>query len=171
MKVITFSRFFPKGHPKASLPTFFVEKIWQGLNSFPLMSDEIATPDPRLEEHLKNHYTKFYDPKWHTIRGGSRWKVGDWFSPRIWSGKPYRSQQIQFSLPIQIKKIWDFEMDLNGVYSINGKYWMEDHECAELALNDGLTVEDMMYWFMPNFNKPKVFKGQILSWSEEIEYS
>lgn len=30
-RVITFSRFFPKTHPKAGNPTFFVEKFWKGL--------------------------------------------------------------------------------------------------------------------------------------------
>jgi hypothetical protein len=32
-KVRTFSRFFPKGHPKSGQPTFFVEKFWKGLQT------------------------------------------------------------------------------------------------------------------------------------------
>lgn len=32
-KVRTFSRYFPKGHPKEGQPTFFVEKFWKGLQT------------------------------------------------------------------------------------------------------------------------------------------
>jgi hypothetical protein len=170
MKVITFSRTFPSTHPRKGEPTLFVEKIWQGLNTFPLtVSEIVADADPRLEEQLKNHFTKVYDPKWHTIRKGNRWKVGDWFHPRVWSGKPYRSKQVDISIPIEIKKIWEFEMDLNGVYSLDGKYLNNDLY-EEFALNDGLSEEDMQFWFMPNYNKPKQFKGQVICWSEKINY-
>lgn len=168
MRVITFSTKFPANHPRKGEPTFFVEKIWQGLNSFPLMPDEIALPDPRLEEHLKNHYTKFYDEKWHTIRGGNRWKVGDWFSPRIWSGKPYQSKQIQFALPIQIKKIWNFK-SVGDYFYLNEKQF--DVTSSDLPLNDGLSTEDFLAWFDIHPKKNHLcFCGQVLCWGESIEY-
>lgn len=177
-KVITFSIKFPANHPRKGEPTFFVEKIWQGVNLLP------ANPDPRLEEQLKNHDTKFYDPKWHTIRGGNRWKVGDWFSPRIWSGKPYQSRQIHFALPIQIKKIWNFELrieqdgggDIQLLYINNKEFlWYEggynDDTLKRMCRNDGLSEGDFMDWFLIH---PKLkadgFSGQILCWDESIEY-
>lgn len=70
---------------------------------------------------------------------------------------------------IEILKIWDFEMDLNCVYSINGKYTSEQDD-YNLAMNDGLSEYDMQFWFMPNMNKPKAFKGQIICWNDKIIY-
>lgn len=34
------------------------------------------------------------DQKHHTIRAGNRFKTGDYFSPRVWSGSPYNSKQL-----------------------------------------------------------------------------
>lgn len=167
MRVITFSKVFPATHPRKGQSTFFVEKIWQGLNSFPLTVDEIAFPDPRLEEQLKNHFTKVYDPKWHTIRGGNRWKVGDWFSPRIWSGKPYQSKQIQFTLPIQIKKIWTFRVDDSGIW-IDDMLWQSPYDT--IAINDGLNNKDFIDWLIRPHSDKKPFIGQIICWNESIDY-
>lgn len=168
MRVITFSTKFPKGHPKAGQPTYFVEKIWEsiylngnaGWDGF----SDIAAIVPGLYSHGT------HEAKHHTIRAGNRWKVGDKFSPRIWSDKPYRSKQIEFSPPLEIKKIWTFEMDQCGVYSIDGSYVLEEAANELLAKNDGLSQFDMYKWFMPNHNKPKEFKGQILCWNESIDY-
>lgn len=179
MRVITISRNFPSTHPRKGESTLFVEKIWQGLNTFPLTVEEIANHDPELNEQLKNHFTKVYDPKWHTIRAGNRWKVGDWFHPRVWgsdinpkSGKTgaYQSKQVDISIPIEIKKVWTFEMDLNGVYSLDGKY-LDNDLYEEFAMNDGLSEEDMQFWFMPNMNKPKEFRGQVICWADHINYT
>lgn len=41
-------------------------------------------------------------------------KVGDKFSPRVWSGKPYRSKMITIAPDIEVKQIWDFERDEDG---------------------------------------------------------
>ena len=168
MKVLTFSRFFPATHPRNGEETFFIEKIWQGLQRLPLSSIEIATPDPRLEEHLKNHYTKIYDPKLHTIRGGKRWKEGDWFSPRIWSGKPYANKQIQFSLPIQIKKIWNFKA-VGEYFYLNEKPF--DVTSSDLPVNDGLSTDDFLAWFDIHPKKKHLcFDGQLLCWDETLNY-
>lgn len=118
--------------------------------------------DPPLD--FLNSLTKdFVSYKHHTIRAGHRWKAGDWFSPRVWSGKPYRSKMIQFAPDIQIKKVWDFECDgLDGWY-MNGSQFNYTWS-LQLAMNDGLTLADMQEWF----NKP--FDGQIISWCDSIEY-
>lgn len=165
MRVLTFSTHFPKGHPKEGKQTFFREKIWAGLAD---RADGFKIPDEITDWDWHEYYNA--RPKWHTIRAGNRWKVGDKFSPRIWSGKPYASKQIEFAPPIEIKKIWTFEMDLCGVYSIDGSYVFSDEANALLAKNDGLTEADLYKWFMPNHNKPKEFKGQILCWNESVDY-
>lgn len=161
-KVITFSRTFPSYHPKAGLPTYFVEKIWSSIHTDFDWKAPLKTLD--LVDTKK-----IFFPKHHTIRGGHRFKVGDYFSPRVWSNKPYNSKQIQFAPDIEVKKVFDFTMDLNGVYSVNGKYLDED-KYRILALNDGLTENEMFHWFMPNYDKPKEFDGQIICWSDIITY-
>ena len=162
-KVITFSRYFPSYHPRKGEETFFVEKFWEGIGE--------SYFDQYKEARLGN-----FEPKYHTIRAGNRWKVGDKFSPRVWSGKPRRSKQIIIAPDIEIKKIWDFEMDECGIFSIDSKYLLYDFLSSEmdpeikLAKNDGLSQDDFFHWFMPNFNKPKAFKGQIICWNENINY-
>lgn len=159
-KVITFSRTYPSYHPKKGQQTYFVEKLYNSLYSKNNLMDYPKELD--VDESILGI-------KHHTIRAGNRWKKGDFFSPRIWSGKPYNSKMITLAPDIEIKNIWDFEMDLNGVYSINGKYTDEETN-YRLASNDGLTEIDMQFWFMPNMDKPKIFKGQIICWTGNINY-
>ena len=76
-KVITFSREFPKYHPKKGQPTLFVEKIWNSL-----LNQNIDTiPDYIYEVGRKLGYqyaddalykTDNVKPKHHTIRMGKR---------------------------------------------------------------------------------------------------
>lgn len=170
-KVITFSRQFPKHHPKAGEPTFFVEKLWSGI------PDTIYTNhgDENLHEHYLNFLRWKYEPKIHTIRAGERYKRGDLVSLRVWSGKPYASKQVEFAADVSVVKTIPFEIDLCGIYLINGKYIDEEHDGEffptehKLAKNDGLTSQDLFDWFMPNFSKPKPFKGQIICF-QDVEY-
>jgi hypothetical protein len=168
MKVITFSRTYPSYHPKAGQPTYFVEKVWSafdklGLPKLNSISEDLV-PDSilsRLED---------FQPKYHTIRAGHRWKAGDWFSPRVWSGKPYASKQIQFAPDIQIKKVWRFNTD-GCDFFINDRlvaYSSSPNELflTELATNDGLSEDDLLAWFQ----YPTEFDGQIICWNESINY-
>jgi len=169
MKVLTFSRVFPAYHPRKGEPTFFVEKIWAGLQ----------LPEPPEEKYLPfiSLDVLNVDAKGHTIRSGNRWKVGDKFSPRVWSGKPYASKQIEFAPPIEVKKVWDFKfipkpwIDESSI-EISGRK-IEAPEFNLLAMNDGLSTHDLLYWFgegMEMSTKRKPFTGQIISWNENINY-
>ncbi|MND76074.1 hypothetical protein D3C80_677110 [compost metagenome] len=170
-KVITFSRQFPAYHPKAGEPTYFVEKIWKYLyvngecpdllNSF--INDYIA-----LNIDVFKGYNNI-SRKFHTIRSGKRWKAGDMFSPRVWSGKPYNSNMITIAPDIEIKKVWDFEIDENDTVFINGQVYActsSFSKLEELAKNDGLTLSDFIDWL----KYPKAFSGQIICWDDKIEY-
>ncbi len=158
-RVITFSRFFPKGHPKEGQPTYFVEKIWAGL----------ADQTDRMQGSVDMDWHEYYNgvPKWHTIRAGNRWKVGDFFSPRYWTGKPYASKQALITEPIEIVKIWDITIGMwdqcSYSLTINGKQF---GDMKLLAQNDGLSLDDFMGWFPLG----KIFEGQILCWDKNIEY-
>jgi hypothetical protein len=168
-KVITFSRTFPGYHPRKGEPTYFVEKVCKSLSLSTLPCSQL------LKNGLPLFIGDLIEPKHHTIRTGHRWKVGDWFSPRVWSGKPYNSKQIQFAPDIQIKKIWDFDIHgtdryLNGrmEYALVG----DGFDCEVIAKNNGLTLADFDDWFTlsPTFKRELAFSGQIICWNESIEY-
>lgn len=182
-KVITFSRTFPKGHQRDGERTHFVEKIWSSL-VFDCMKgfDPSCSLDEYSKSFLQDEYREYYsntaiEYKHHTIRTGRRYKAGDWFSPRIWSGKPYNSKQITFAPDIEIKKTWDIEIDACGVIALGeaGKqvYYIEEGVSERLAENDGLSELDFFGWLIApiyNAKKPKEFSGQVICWNEEIEY-
>jgi hypothetical protein len=174
-KIITFSRVYPSYHPRRGEPTYFMEKIWR---SFPLSTSyyDLITLNPDKEQIAEDVWKSVLmnwasvTPKHHTIRAGNRFKAGDKFSPRVWSGKPYNSKQIVIAPDITVVSVWKFEIDQNGVYSINGKYIDEQTE-YNLAMNDGLTEMDMQFWFIPDFKKwNKTFVGQVICWSENVNY-
>jgi len=156
-KVIIFSQKFPAYHPRKGELTNFVEKFWSSVHA----DFNFKTPLKALG--LVNLDATF-DPKSHTIRAGKRWKVGDAFSPRIWSGKPYRSKQITIALDTIIKKVWDFEIRDNEFF-VDGKQ-LGSLQNVDLAINDGLHSRDFLSWFQ----FPKPFVGQIICWDKNVYY-
>jgi hypothetical protein len=166
-KVITFSRTFPKKHPKEGKPTYFLEKVQGSLYNLGYdLSEYIKYPETHM---ANNHWDE--EPKNHTIRSGNRWKVGDKFSPRVWTGIPYKSKMYQFAPDVEIKKIWDIEIN-QWEFIINGKSFYKQHvsqwhvNIEQLAKNDGLSCGELYDWF----KLPNNFKGQIICWNESINY-
>jgi len=107
--------------------------------------------------------------KGHTIRAGKRFKPGDKFSPRMWSGVPYNSKQLILAPDIEVVKTWDFGIDSNtNIYIRNVKTHMSNGQAdlKKVASNDGLSVDDFLSWF----KYPKPFEGQIICWDTKIEY-
>lgn len=179
-KVLTFSRTFPAYHPKKGQPTYFVEKFLQEINLIGVDAFQYFEglnrniPDKIIDDFVRSLLFGWEISKGHTIISGNRFKVGDYFSPRVWSGKPYNSKQIIIAPDIEVKKVWDIEITkmkvdkgVDGItiitkIFINGMHKTENY--YKLAQNDGLSFEDLMDWF------PKPFKGQIICWNENIEY-
>lgn len=161
-RVIIFSTVFPSYHPRKGQPTFFEEKFWNFFRDENGMMP-IGFIDCFLDTHICLSSSGIItDVKHHTIRAGNRWKAGDLFSPRIWSGKPYRSKMIKIGPLIEIRNTWPFEIDQDGCFFINGElyaYSSSIDAINKLAQNDGLDIGDFNTWF----NKP--FKGQIISWN------
>lgn len=182
MRVITFSTKFPKKHPIEGEETDFVAKIWKGLkiggeytiwSKYPRLMKDGKWQVPHIWRDMM--LDKKFSPKYHTIRAGNRWKVGDYFSPRIWSGKPYASKQIQFAPPIEIKLLQKIELEITEDYHcvlIDDKPYVEWNnrlhtntgQLDTLAKNDGLATTDFINWFK------KPFVGQIICWNENINY-
>jgi|SRR6185369_12093942 len=173
-RVITFSTTFPSYHPRKGEPTRFIEKIYASLAD---TVEGFKIPNDANEYWDWHEYYNCRHPKHHTVRAGHRFKVGDWFSPRIWSGIPYRSPQIVIGPDIQIKNIWDFEikkawkelpLDYDTDIIINHMFYHSDDEIITLlAKNDGLTLPELLQWF----KYPKPFDGQIICWGQNINYS
>lgn len=166
-KVITFSRTFPAYHPKAGQPTYFVEKFYNSLFSRNNLMDYpkgLEINESILE--MKNH----------TIRAGERWKKGEYFSPRVWSGKPYNTPQIILAKDTLITDVYDFEiktdymelpLDYETDVIINHIFFHTDSDIMKVvAKNDGLTLAELLQWF----KYPKPFKGQIICWNKNAQY-
>ena len=121
-----------------------------------------------------NHPTEFPHKilsriKITTIRNGHRWKEGDVFSPRRWSGKPYRSPMITLADPITVIKVYNFEKR-----SINDPYWYLDGRkiiskdlLYLIAKNDGFEHSSHGYADLKEWLRfPTPFDGQIICWGE-----
>lgn len=161
-RVLTFSTKFPAYHPRKGEPTFFVEKIFKSLFLMKSVPPELV--DSYNFEIMNDDSVV---PKHHTIRAGNRWKVGDKFSPRVWSGKPYQSKQIIIASDIEVKKVWSIWYDENGWW-INGNSF---YALERLAQNDGLSLTDFLDWFnIHPKKKGETFTGQIICYNENISY-
>lgn len=170
-RVLTFSRTFPAYHPRKGEPTLFVQQIWQSIG---LPSAEYYL---NFENDVWWGYRMKGNPKHHTIRAGNRWKVGDKFSPRVWSGKPYASKQIIIAPDIEVKSVQEIKIEVDKDYVCilidNWPFFEENKNMVTqieafetLAKNDGLTLQDMKDWF----KYPKAFTGQIICWNEKLKY-
>lgn len=168
MKVITFSRFFPKGHPRQGQPTHFVEKVeacladtipgWEMPKTFTL--------------HEWHPYYNCTMPKGHTIRAGNRWKPGNMASLRVWSDKPYRSKQVEFA-QVEVKKVWRVEINMfqtSPIIKVENRL-LTYEEGIDIAANDGLSLTDFISWFAIHpKKKEQKFSGQIIAWNPDINY-
>ena len=160
MKQIMFSRVFPAYHPRKGELTYFQQKIWKGLldiNCNGEVSYEYGWTPKLVESDL---------PKFHTIRAGKRWKEGEYFAPKVWTGLPYRSKTFQFAPPIKIEKIWNFSINKWGVFIDGISVYNLTKTLPHISLNDGLELNDWKEWF----KYPSDFRGQIICWNKKIDY-
>lgn len=192
-KVVTFSTGFPAYHPKSGEPTNFVAGFQNSFNPtirgetfFADFYDDFKSvkgdvPFSKIWEirdtvnKFRTHNIRF--KKYHTIRSGKRFKKGDYFSPRIWSAKPYKSPQIIVGPDTEIKQIWDISIFPNGnVYihggdaKINTATYLDSHFMRKVAKNDGLELQELINWFVPKPDNFKGFEGQIICWNENVNY-
>ena len=176
-KVITFSRIFPKYHPKAGLGTFFVEQILNSLkidfrdikyqNTLMLLNIRHLNDGKLTEDDIVRFRcslaTAEYEHKLHTMRAGERFKEGEKFSPRVWSGTPYDSPQIIFAPEQVVFKTYPVQL-INSLFLIHGKNI--DLEILQRVIeNDGFCdVDDFYSWFYDDF------EGQIIAWDKNVNY-
>ena len=119
--VLTVSEFFPKTHPKAGLPTGFINAISAGT--------KIHTIRANYELWLKRA---------EKINKGEAV-----LSVRCWTGKPYKSKQREV---FAFEKIGVEKLELDGLgWFIDGTD--SDYKTSDFATNDGLSKEDFSAWF------------------------
>lgn len=152
--VITFNRQFPPSHKRSGEETNFVEKIMFG--------GKIHT--------IRNSYMVWED------RFKKIYKGEACLSLRYWSGKPYRSKQIEFLRltkdngicvqPIIIADYGDYFVakPFNEGERITNAHLMNISKSDEdlyllnqIAKNDGLSLDDFKKWF-----KDRQFIGVII---------
>jgi len=178
-KTLTFSRTYPSYHPRKGDPTYFVEAILTQLgidytsdSYYEWLREENIEIDSTFLAFFWHSLKPDVDPKSHTIRAHKRpLKIGDWFNPKCWAGKPYNKTkegywQIKFAPDIEVKKVWDFEVYFEKTLQQKQvlKVKSGKSNIPEIATNDGLELIDFLHWF----NKP--FDGQIICWNEKIKY-
>jgi hypothetical protein len=160
-------------------PTYFVEKIWEGLLRKVYETDKeyiefINDYQKRFDKNwdwLPDEHERMISPKLHTIREDKtdRWKVGT---------------KIDFFINVRTKKMFRFAPVLPVVSTqnilitytkankamvfINDKcFFMQDfsvegnHKMLHLAQNDGFdTIEDFFAYFNEDFT------GKIIHWTD-----
>lgn len=145
--VITLSKRFPTGHNRAGDLTFFHEALSNALHN----TEATLTVDDADDTSIK-----IYERKIHTIRANyplwakriAEVERGEaCLSIRQWTGKPYRSKQVEIARMtkedgIGIQRL-EFVSGKLGLPRIGIVYQRKN----EIALNDGLSVDDWESWF------------------------
>ena len=174
--VITVSRAFPKIHKRAGQQTWFVEKINEArmpISDEPIMGKKIHT--------IRANY-ELWKKRFQKIEAGEAC-----LSLRFWSGKPYRSKQVEFLRltredGIGIQKITMRREELPDrilygaqVLEEGQHIWTGDirRPVDMYARNDGLTPEDFIAWFAPTFEKARKKYATLadLSTAMEMEFA
>lgn len=182
-KVIIFSREYPAYHPKKKQPTWFVEKLLKSFDSEELIK-KIFDHKSEFKGISYAEYEKA-EPKHHTVRLGRNWKAGQYFSPRVWSGKPYYDPTITIGSDTLITHTYDLTIYKEPQYvskvktkshiefkSIGDFQWLFDDHLEIIAKNDGLSLQDFKDWILPPVMKGKPFlvEAQIICWNKAVDY-
>lgn len=163
MKVITFSTEYPNGIACSDRLTWFPEKIWA---NFP--QEQVEHFYNSIPADLRNKFFSLFAYeqqvkcnwiKGTTIRAGRRWKTGDKFSPRIWTGKPYNSKQLAIWPELTVLKVEVFERNPYGNFFLNGRF-LGDYQIDKIAEHDGLGPAPFRSWFNKEFSGQRIIFGQ-----------
>ena len=141
--VLTLSQQYQKSHPKEGQPTGFVEKLKAG---------------------VKLHTIRSNYELW--AKRAAKINAGEMeLSIRVWSGKPYRSQQVEVAcltkLGVQRVCITNMGADHEPAVWVDGR--LIDQGAAILSKNDGLSYWDWHDWFLKSVSQ---FKGVIIHFTD-----
>lgn len=156
--VLILSKTFPKWHPKAGQPTYFKEKmhnglLWnKGMNIGYSQTPSYAIPgDIQLKLHtLRGNYER-WEKIFEEIDRGEACLV-----LKQWSGVPYRSKQETIAVLTKEDGIGLQKLDLKlasfspfyiEVDRIDEERRTDTIHVGLLANNDGLSLTDWQFWF------------------------
>ena len=150
--VITLSRHFLANHKRAGEETHFKEKflLGQGLTDYDAPS------------MAKIHTIRANYPLWEKrIKEVQEGRAV--LSIRQWTGKPYRSKQVEIAMltakngvGVQKARIMPEANFLIAIDENYDKYLCTADEIEKIAQNDGLSIEDWKEWFRGyDLSKPK----------------
>ena len=141
--VITLSKYFLANHKRAGEETHFKEKflLGQGLTDY-------DTPSLAKIHTIRANY-----PLWEKrIREVQEGRAV--LSIRQWTGKPYRSKQVEIAMltakngvGVQKARIMPESNFLIAIDENYDKYLCTADEIEKIAQNDGLSIEDWKEWF------------------------
>lgn len=164
--VITLSKFFPAGHIRAGEPTRFRCAFLRGRNFCPdcvlgcdYDGDKIRSRGRTCSRNLWKYR------KVHTIRSNYKlWvkRIAEveagraCLSIRQWSGKPYRSPQIEIGRLTHADGIGIQKLEIYTPFALTIDDALRDHQALEqeLAHNDGLSLDDWRDWFKGDTSQP-----------------
>ncbi len=131
--VITLSKKFMKGHPRAGQETDFASKFAKGQLGYVSKLNKIHT--------IRCNYD-FWEKRIKEIEKGNAI-----LSIRQWTGKPYRSKQDVIANLSQKDGVGIQMLDCSSMcFAIDGKL-LDDFDAEKLASNDGLSLSDWKHWF------------------------
>lgn len=146
--VLTVSRQFPATHKRAGDRTFFPEKILvgQGGDIEPKFIEEFG--ELLLKLHTIRANYELWAKRLKQVQEGKAI-----ISIRYWSGKPYNSKQVEICQldkhsGCSVQKLVFFESDIYCpyAYGLDGISNEPIYQLAQLAKNDGLSLEDFKEW-------------------------
>lgn len=157
--ILTLSSTFPATHKRKGESTYFKEKIVNQKVSYGVLTDNESVS---ISDFCKEYGV---GTKIHTIRANYElWakrieqvQNGEAIlSIRYWSDKPYKSKQVEIcqlgenaGVGIQEISIYPDLMGITNVWNDGDERYLEAHSVyiAELAKNDGLSLDDFKEWF------------------------
>lgn len=144
--VITLSKRFPTRHNRAGDLTFFLEALSNALHN----AEATLTVDDADDTSIQ-----IYERKIHTIRANyplwakriAEVERGEaCLSIRQWSGKPYRSKQVEIAKLTKEDSVGIQKTEITNDLSeciIGGRHY----SYVDIARNDGLHPADWLDWF------------------------
>lgn len=165
---IAFSTHYPDRMGKmAGEPTYFVEKIWSGLeyenhkvkyvlyNHFKRMC-KIKTGVKWDDEYPNTKWV--YPPKKTTIRSNYEYwksKEGQLLQPFFWAGKPYRSKHVVFCPEVRLAKVSEIELfpEYWGIILCGQDLPEDSNGYYEFVSDEGFDHPDHFWmWFNSDFD-------------------
>lgn len=158
------SQAFLMGHSKVGKPNYFVEQLSNALHEHSeygvqLLDNESVVVRGKKLHTIRENY-EYWKEKADKINAGEME-----LSIRVWSGKPYRSTQVEVArlshVGVQLVEMSYSTEDAQPIVYVDNV--LKPNVAAEMAKNDGLQLENWIEWF---FKKTNTFRGVILHFTD-----